>query len=150
MRARNDSSLFREQADVIDKSLGTKRLCPACHTKFYDLNRSPAKCPKCGEEFVPKPILPSKQDQMEAAQAEAGKVAELEAPAVADVAEAADVEVVEETAEDIPEDVAEVALEEAEDVTVEPDDSAVFLEDDDTPVEKIIPTAPVDPDEEES
>ena len=132
---------------MIDKSLGTKRLCPACHVKFYDLNRSPAKCPKCGEEFVPKPILPSKQDQMEAAQAEAGKVAELEAPEVADVVEAAEVE---EAAAEIPEDVAEVALEDAEDVAVEPDDSAVFLEDDDPAMEKIIPTAPVDPEEEES
>ena len=133
---------------MIDKSLGTKRLCPACHAKFYDLNRSPAKCPKCGEEFVPKPILPSKQDQMEAAQAEAGKAAELETPEVADVAEAVEVE--EAAAAEIPEDVAEVALEDAEDVAVEPDDSAVFLEDDDTAMEKIIPTAPVDSDEEES
>ena len=146
MRASNTQQPFRERADVIDKNLGTKRLCPDCHAKFYDLNRSPAKCPKCGKEFVPKPILPSKQDQMEAAQAESAKApAELEAPEVADVAED-----VEEMAAEVPEEVAEVALEEAEDVTVEPDDSAVFLEDDDTPVEKIIPTAPVDPDEEES
>ncbi len=131
---------------MIDKSLGTKRLCPACHAKFYDLNKSPATCPKCGEEFVPKPILPSKQDQMEAAQAASEKVAaELEAPEVADAADD-----VEEVAADVPEDVAEVALDEAADVTVEPDESAAFLEDDDTPVEKIIPTAPVDPDEEES
>ncbi len=131
---------------MIDKSLGTKRLCPACHAKFYDLNKSPATCPKCGEEFVPKPILPSKQDQMEAAQAESEKMtAELEAPEVADAADD-----VEEVAADVPEDVAEVTLDEAADVTVEPDESAAFLEDDDTPVEKIIPTAPVDPDEEES
>jgi uncharacterized protein (TIGR02300 family) len=149
MRASNTKQPFREQADVIDKNLGTKRLCPACHAKFYDLDKSPAKCPKCGEEFVPKPILPSKQDQMEAAQAESEKVtAQLETPEVADVTE--DVEGVEEVAAEVPEEVAEVSLDEADDVTVDPDESAAFLEDDDTPVEKIIPTAPVDPDEEES
>ncbi|HYZ35074.1 MAG TPA: TIGR02300 family protein [Crenalkalicoccus sp.] len=30
--------------------LGLKRVCVACGTKFYDLNRSPAICPKCGTE----------------------------------------------------------------------------------------------------
>ena len=28
--------------------LGTKRLCLSCGAKFYDLNRDPATCPKCG------------------------------------------------------------------------------------------------------
>lgn len=30
--------------------LGLKRVCVACGTKFYDLTRSPAICPKCGAE----------------------------------------------------------------------------------------------------
>ncbi len=33
--------------------LGTKRDCPSCGAKFYDLNKSPAVCPKCKHEFVP-------------------------------------------------------------------------------------------------
>ena len=28
--------------------LGTKRLCASCGTKFYDLNKDPIHCPKCG------------------------------------------------------------------------------------------------------
>ncbi|MEO8669266.1 MAG: TIGR02300 family protein, partial [Bauldia sp.] len=32
--------------------LGTKRLCPNCGTKYYDLNRSPIVCPKCGTVFA--------------------------------------------------------------------------------------------------
>ena len=28
--------------------LGTKRLCPHCGAKFYDLSKSPIVCPKCG------------------------------------------------------------------------------------------------------
>ena len=28
--------------------LGTKRLCAGCGAKFYDLNKDPIHCPKCG------------------------------------------------------------------------------------------------------
>jgi uncharacterized protein (TIGR02300 family) len=30
--------------------LGLKRVCVSCGTKFYDLTRAPAICPKCGTE----------------------------------------------------------------------------------------------------
>src|SRR5271167_3746474 len=30
--------------------LGTKRVCVACNTRFYDLGKTPAVCPKCGTE----------------------------------------------------------------------------------------------------
>ena len=30
--------------------LGLKRVCVACGTKFYDLTKQPAICPKCGTE----------------------------------------------------------------------------------------------------
>jgi uncharacterized protein (TIGR02300 family) len=30
---------------------GTKRVCPSCGSKFYDLNRDPAGCPICGAEY---------------------------------------------------------------------------------------------------
>ncbi len=30
--------------------MGLKRVCVACGTKFYDLTRAPAICPKCGTE----------------------------------------------------------------------------------------------------
>ena len=31
--------------------LGTKRLCASCGTKFYDLNKDPTHCPKCGAVY---------------------------------------------------------------------------------------------------
>lgn len=31
---------------------GTKRLCPHCNTRFYDLQHDPMTCPACGEEFT--------------------------------------------------------------------------------------------------
>lgn len=30
--------------------LGTKRVCVACGARFYDLQKSPAVCPKCSTE----------------------------------------------------------------------------------------------------
>jgi uncharacterized protein (TIGR02300 family) len=30
--------------------LGTKRVCVSCGTRFYDLTKQPAVCPKCGTE----------------------------------------------------------------------------------------------------
>ena len=32
--------------------LGTKRVCPNCGAKYYDLGKSPPICPKCGTEFA--------------------------------------------------------------------------------------------------
>jgi uncharacterized protein (TIGR02300 family) len=33
--------------------LGTKRICVSCSTRFYDLAKAPAVCPKCGTEQPP-------------------------------------------------------------------------------------------------
>jgi uncharacterized protein (TIGR02300 family) len=30
--------------------LGSKRVCISCSTRFYDLTKTPAVCPKCGTE----------------------------------------------------------------------------------------------------
>lgn len=31
--------------------LGTKRICPNCGARYYDLNRDPIVCPRCGTYF---------------------------------------------------------------------------------------------------
>ena len=42
--------------------LGTKRFCANCSAKFYDLNKNPILCPKCGTvyevAFVSRPTRP--------------------------------------------------------------------------------------------
>ena len=38
---------------MANPELGQKQLCPSCQAKFYDLNRRPARCPKCETEFDP-------------------------------------------------------------------------------------------------
>ncbi|MGB0906774.1 MAG: FYDLN acid domain-containing protein [Maricaulaceae bacterium] len=37
--------------------LGTKRFCPECSAKFYDLARVPATCPECQHSFDPEELL---------------------------------------------------------------------------------------------
>ena len=36
--------------------LGGKRQCQTCGTKFFDLNRDPIICPKCGATFQALPV----------------------------------------------------------------------------------------------
>jgi uncharacterized protein (TIGR02300 family) len=36
---------------VAKPELGLKRQCMSCGAKFYDLNKDPATCPKCGTVF---------------------------------------------------------------------------------------------------
>jgi uncharacterized protein (TIGR02300 family) len=45
-RARDDARLL----SMAKPEMGLKRVCVACGTKFYDLTRQPAVCPKCATE----------------------------------------------------------------------------------------------------
>jgi len=36
--------------------LGEKRVCPECSSKFYDLTRRPAVCPKCAFSYNPDEV----------------------------------------------------------------------------------------------
>ena len=40
---------------------GTKRQCPKCGARFYDVNNTPIVCFSCGQTFEPESILKSKQ-----------------------------------------------------------------------------------------
>jgi len=46
-----------EVAELANPELGAKQICPTCSSKFYDLGRRPAVCPKCGAEFDPEEAL---------------------------------------------------------------------------------------------
>lgn len=47
---------------MVKPEWGTKRACPKCNTRFYDLTREdPVTCITCGYAWVPEPILKSKQ-----------------------------------------------------------------------------------------
>jgi uncharacterized protein (TIGR02300 family) len=47
----------------VNAALGVKRVCPECEAKFYDLNKRPVVCPKCGHSFDPdKPVKKAKKE----------------------------------------------------------------------------------------
>lgn len=47
---------------MVKAEWGTKRACPKCNTRFYDLGKEdPVTCISCGFAWVPEPILKSKQ-----------------------------------------------------------------------------------------
>ncbi|WP_137388681.1 TIGR02300 family protein [Rhodoligotrophos defluvii] len=52
---------------MVKPELGTKRSCPNCSTRFYDLQKDPIVCPKCGYAFVAEALLPSKMEHVAAA-----------------------------------------------------------------------------------
>ncbi|RYY23536.1 MAG: TIGR02300 family protein [Sphingomonadales bacterium] len=47
---------------MVKPEWGTKRACPKCGTRFYDLTKDePVACIACGYAWSPEPILKSKQ-----------------------------------------------------------------------------------------
>jgi uncharacterized protein (TIGR02300 family) len=47
---------------MVKAEWGTKRTCPKCGTRFYDLGKEdPVECIECGNQWTPEPVLKSKQ-----------------------------------------------------------------------------------------
>ena len=79
--------------------LGTKRQCQACGAKFFDLNKDPIVCPKCGTLFqgAARARVAAKEDEEDT---------ELAAPVGVDVVSLDEVEAGEEkVAETVVEDI---------------------------------------------
>src|ERR1700756_3309310 len=72
---------------LVKADLGTKRACPSCNARFYDLAKRPIECPKCGFSYEPEALF--KQRRSRAAE-----------PAGASVVHAAETEDEEEDDED--------------------------------------------------
>jgi len=98
---------------LANPELGSKQLCPSCGSKFYDLGKRPASCPKCGETFDPEEALRSRR-----VRARAGAAPDYEDEEVAKKPEA-EVEGFEDEADETPEIDADAVLE-----PVEADDDA--------------------------
>ena len=52
--------------------LGTKRFCASCGAKFYDLNKTPITCPKCGTPFQVAPVTTRPRPDQRAAARKVG------------------------------------------------------------------------------
>jgi len=47
---------------MVKAEWGTKRTCPKCGIRFYDLGKEdPVVCIDCGNQWTPEPVLKSKQ-----------------------------------------------------------------------------------------
>ena len=47
---------------MVKAEWGTKRTCPKCGVRFYDLGKEdPVTCIECGVNWEPEPVLKSKQ-----------------------------------------------------------------------------------------
>ncbi|MCF8532272.1 MAG: TIGR02300 family protein [Reyranella sp.] len=115
---------------MVKATWGTKRTCQSCAVRFYDLNKSPMKCPKCGREHDREDFVKVRRGRGAAAAAAAATAAASAAAAVlakaaakkkADDAALAGDELVDPEGDD--------ALEE-DDLTDDTDDIEVEVEDD--------------------
>jgi uncharacterized protein (TIGR02300 family) len=84
---------------MVSAELGTKRTCPNCAARFYDLLKDPITCPKCGTSFIAQAILPSKTELPGMAPVPQPKPRQAEDE---DAAETGDVELI--SLEDVEED----------------------------------------------
>jgi uncharacterized protein (TIGR02300 family) len=56
------NTLNWSEDQMVKPEWGTKRSCPKCSTRFYDLGaEDPVHCIECGFEWIPEPVLKSKQ-----------------------------------------------------------------------------------------
>ena len=120
--------------------LGTKRLCASCGAKFYDLNKDPITCPKCGTVYEVAAVAPRGRPDAAAARAAAPAAADQEAPEPQEAEfvslEEADAEAEGGAKKQTGDGVEDVEIEE-----VEGDDDSTFIEEteeEDTDVTEII------------
>ena len=52
---------------------GTKRVCPSCGARFYDLNRTPITCPVCQAVYQVTPPTSRRGERAAAGRAEKGR-----------------------------------------------------------------------------
>lgn len=68
--------------------LGTKRQCRSCSNRFYDLDRDPILCPKCGAVFQLHELRPSAPLAVEAASEDDVKLEATAGPEIVSLEEA--------------------------------------------------------------
>jgi uncharacterized protein (TIGR02300 family) len=61
MARRRDLPNFSMEQKVAKPEWWSKRICPSCGTRYYDLMREPVICPKCSTPFDPEAFLKSRR-----------------------------------------------------------------------------------------
>ncbi|MBB1491933.1 MULTISPECIES: FYDLN acid domain-containing protein [unclassified Paracoccus (in: a-proteobacteria)] len=98
---------------------GTKRLCPACGSRFYDLRNDPMTCPACSTEFSAESLMSARTRSLIAEKA-AAREAETDEVIDDDLDDATDAGELDDDLLDEDDD-ADVSLDEIADVA-EPDE----------------------------
>jgi len=117
---------------VVKANWGTKRTCQSCSARFYDLNKSPIKCPKCGREHDREDFVKVRRGRGAATAAAAAATA----AAAAAAAKAAAKKKIDEAAlagDEVPDVEGDEALEEADELADDAEDievEGVEVEDD--------------------
>jgi uncharacterized protein (TIGR02300 family) len=108
---------------------GTKRVCPSCGARFYDLNRTPIVCPVCQSVYQVTPPPTRRGERAQPVETRKVEEPEAEAP-VLEGPEIISLEEAEEGASDVPaeedEEIGDLAEEAAE--IPAGDDENAFLE----------------------
>jgi uncharacterized protein (TIGR02300 family) len=102
---------------------GTKRVCPSCGARFYDLSRSPITCPVCQAIYQVTPPVSRRGERAQPVEAKKVEEPEADTPVV----ESADVI----SLEEVEEAGTEAAIEDEEIVDLGEDEPEIPAADDD-------------------
>jgi uncharacterized protein (TIGR02300 family) len=108
---------------------GTKRVCPSCGARFYDLNRTPIVCPVCQSVYQVTPPPTRRGERAQPVETRKVEEPEAEAP-VLEGPEIISLEEAEEGSSDVPAEGDEEIVDLGEDAAEIPagDDENAFLE----------------------
>jgi uncharacterized protein (TIGR02300 family) len=73
---------------LVKADLGTKRVCPSCGARFYDLSKRPIECPKCHFAFEPETMFKQRRPRQPEPVAAEQPVVETEEEEVEETTEA--------------------------------------------------------------
>ena len=112
---------------------GVKRTCQSCGARFYDMQRAPIICPKCGSTVEPEAVFKPRRGSSAAAAAAEAKAAKAKEAALNAVVENDEVGVVEEDEAEINaidggDDDESGLIEDASDLGEDDDDMAEVME----------------------
>ncbi|MHA1518502.1 MAG: TIGR02300 family protein [Alphaproteobacteria bacterium] len=109
---------------------GTKRVCPGCGARFYDLGRSPITCPVCQAAYqVSAPASPRRAEKAQAEPAPKPEAEEVDPPSMGG-AEVISLDEAEQAEEAAVEDEEIVDLGDEEDISASDGEDNTFLEED--------------------
>jgi uncharacterized protein (TIGR02300 family) len=111
---------------VVKASWGTKRTCQSCAARFYDLNKGPIKCPKCGREHDREDFVKVRRGRGSAAATAAATAAAAAAAAKLAAKKKSDEAAL--TGDELPDVEGDEAMEEADDLGDDTEDLEVEVE----------------------